>query len=413
VNHKTGHIMWMLDGYTTMADYPYSQRSSLSSLTHTSLQQGQADTQINYIRNSVKATVDAYDGTVKLYQWDNKDPVLKSWMSIFPGLVDKRSAMPADVLDHVRYPQDLFDVQRGLLAQYHISKPTDAYNGKGKWAVPPDPFADAGNQPSYYVLANKPGESGTTTPQFQLTSPMVVNGGTNLASYVSVDCDPGSNYGKITVLQVPGKSAIQGPSQIANVFKNTAPISKDISLLGQGQSSVLHGNLLTLPLGDSFLYVEPLYVQSTASGAYPTLQRVLVLYGNDRIGYGGNLQSALDDIELGRSPGSSIDNGQTTAPSTTPSNPTSSPTKSPSSGSTGTTGTSPASGPVSQQQLVQQVIAAKAALDRAYDTHDPLKVAQAQSRYNDLSTKLVNSLNKPTSSGSAKSSPAAKATPSR
>ena len=307
--------MWMVDAYTTMANYPYSERQSLSKLTGTSREQGQSNTQINYIRNSVKATVDAYTGKVTLYQWEKSDPVLKSWMNVFPGLVkpgNMGSQMPKDVLNHVRYPEDLFNVQRSLLAQYHISNPVASYNGNGKWQVPSDPFQpNAGPQPAYYVLANNPATPDTNSPQFQLTTPLTVNGANNLAAYMSADSDPGPNYGKLTVLKVPGKSNIQGPAQVANVFKSESVISRDINLLDNNQTAVQHGNLLTLPLGDSFLYVEPLYVQSTRSqSSYPTLQRVLVTYGNEK-GYASNLATALADLKDGAALGSHIEVGQT------------------------------------------------------------------------------------------------------
>ncbi len=394
VNPSNGHIVWMLDGYTTMANYPYSERQSLSELTGTSLRKDQKDTQINYIRNSVKATVDAYDGTVKLYQWDTGDPVLKAWKKVFPGLVKSKDAMPQGIRDHVRYPQDLFNVQRALLAQYHITNPVASYNGNGKWAVPSDPFA-SGDQPPYYVLANPPAGS-SQEPQFQLTSPMQVSNAPNLAAYISADSDDGPDYGKLTVLTVPGKSAIQGPGQVANVFKSEPQISKDINLLGSGQSEVLHGNLLTLPLGDSFLYVEPLYVQSTGTGtAYPTLQRVLVTYG-DKIGYGATLEDALQDIRDGRATGSSLNNlGETSGtdsgkpgstasksptPSTSASNAPTSPSTSPSTpanpGGSGQPSTVP--------QVLTQLDQARANLNKAYDTHDPVKIGQAQKRIDDL-----------------------------
>ncbi|MBO0882969.1 MAG: UPF0182 family protein, partial [Mycobacterium sp.] len=145
VDQQTGHIVWMLDGYTTMANYPYSERQSLSALTGTSLRRDQANRQINYIRNSVKATVDAYTGAVHLYAWEPSDPVLQAWRNVFPGLVQPQKDMPAAIRAHVRYPQDLFNVQRALLAQYHISNPVAAYNGKGRWGVPIDPFLGIGN----------------------------------------------------------------------------------------------------------------------------------------------------------------------------------------------------------------------------------------------------------------------------
>jgi len=404
VDQDTGHVVWMLDAYTTMANYPYSERRSLSELTHTSLRQGQQDRQINYIRNSVKATVDAYDGTVTLYQWDGSDPMLKAWMHVFPGLVkagDHGSQMPTTVREHVRYPQDLFDVQRALLAQYHISDPRASYSGKGKWTVPSDPFSNTGaDQPPYYVLANS-ADGGAAGPQFQLTTPMIVPGGANnLAAYMSVDSDYGPSYGTITVLQVPTQGNIQGPSQVANVFKSNTTISKDISLLSTGQSEVLHGNLLTLPLGDSFLYVEPLYVQATSGSSYPTLQRVLVTYG-DKIGYGANLADALADIHDNRDPGASLVLGQTTGNGGTSSTPPSqTPTPSGSSSPSTTTSTTPAATATTTQQLYDQLNQAYGELNTAKQSGDLVKIATAQQKIDDLVQKLLGQRSSPASSPS-------------
>ncbi len=299
---------------------------------------------------------------------------------------------PADIKDHVRYPQDLFDVQRGLLAQYHITDPVASYNGKGKWAVPADPFEPAaGDQPPFYVLANAP--TGTSkAAQFQLTTPMVVNNSNNLASYMSVNSDYGPGYGQISVLQAPTNSVIQGPAQVANVFKSDTQISKDISLLDTGQTRVLHGNLLTLPLGDSFLYVEPLYVQSTSSSSYPTLQRVLVTYG-DKIGYGATLADALDDIRLGRSTGASIGAlGQTTtAGGKTPTapNPSSTASSTPTSTPSSSTPSTTPAGTGSVQQLLVQLDQAVTARNAAYDSHNADRIAAAEAKVQKIADQLV------------------------
>jgi uncharacterized membrane protein (UPF0182 family) len=364
-----GRIVWIVDAYTTMANYPYSERKSLSDLTGTSIAKDQANTQINYIRNSVKATVDAYDGTVTLYQWDSNDPILKSWMKVFPGTVKPASAMPDDIRSHVRYPQDMFDVQRSLLEQYHVDDPVRFYNVADKWTVPTDPFATSGDQPPYYVLAN-PAAGKSTTPQFQLTTPMTVNNSPNLAAYISVNSDAGPDYGKMTVLVVPNKTAIQGPQQIANVFKTQSQISEDITLLDTGQSRIIHGNLLTLPLGNSFLYVEPLYVQST----YPTLQRVLVTYG-DAIGYGATLSAALSDLQPGHTVGQTLKElGATTTPPSS-----SSPTATPSS-----TGTASPTGPVSKDALLAELNSAFSELQNAYKSGDFAVIGQAQAKVQKL-----------------------------
>jgi uncharacterized membrane protein (UPF0182 family) len=373
-----GRIVWIVDAYTTIANYPYSERESLADLTGTSLATDQTDKQINYIRNSVKATVDAYNGTVTLYDWDPGDPVLKAWMKVFPGLVKPAADMPESVRQHVRFPEDLFDVQRSLLEQYHVDDPVKFYNVADKWTVPQDPFANAGSQPPYYVLANPP-TGDANTPEFQLTSPMTVNNSPNLAAYISVNSDYGADYGRMTVLVVPNKSAIQGPSQIANVFKTQSQISEDINLLDQQQTRVIHGNLITLPLGNSFLYIEPLYVQST----YPTLQRVLVTYG-DHIGYGQTLAAALSDFVPGHTTGQTLkDLGAVTPPANGSPSPTPSSSSSPAPSSSAHT--TPAPPPVaSQQQLLTQLDNAFQDLLAANRSGDFAAIGTAQAKVNQL-----------------------------
>jgi len=405
-----GRVQWIVDGYTTMANYPYSERQSLSdlttdSLTATNRTASQANSDINYIRNSVKATVDAYSGKVTLYQWDD-DPVLRSWMKVFPNLIQPKSSMPGSVLAHVRYPQDLFEVQRKQLEQYHVDDARQFYNVADKWTVPNDPYLDSATvaQPPYYVLANAPASTGAK-PQFQLTTPMKVNNSTNLAAYITVNSDPGPDYGKMTVLKVPNSTVIQGPEQIANTFNSNATISQNITLLNSGGSQVLHGNLLTLPIGNSFLYAEPLYVQASGSTGYPILQRVLVAYG-DKIGYAANLADALDNLSRGPvgvsllNGGLGNTGGQTSSPAPSTSPPA---TSSPSSGPT----TPPVTG--SQAQLVQQLNAALAKLQTAYQSGDFAAIGQAQADVQRLTTAYLKAQSatpsKPSASPSPSSSP--------
>jgi uncharacterized membrane protein (UPF0182 family) len=389
VDPSNGHIMWMVDGYTTMDNFPYSQRQSLSSLTDDSLAASnktakQPDDEINYIRNSVKATVDAYTGKVTLYQWDAKDPVLKAWMQVFPGTVHPVKDMPKTVRAHVRYPEDLFEVQRSLLGTYHVDNPVQFYNVGDKWTVPADPNASTGNQPPYYVLASDPGK-GTSAPEFQLTTPMIVNSKQNLAAYISVDSDYGKNYGKFTVLKVPTSAVSNGPEQVKNILNSNSTITKDLSLFNStgGGSTVVYGNLLTLPLGNSFLYVEPLYVQAAGgNGSFPTLARVLVTYGNKGIGYGPNLGDALLNLNQD-SVGLNIGNGSATTPTTPSPTSSSSPTPTGSStapGGSSTTPTVPATGATLDQKLASAYADLKAAVASGNKT----AVTQAVGRINQL-----------------------------
>jgi uncharacterized membrane protein (UPF0182 family) len=314
-----GKILWIIDGYTTSAGYPYSRKVSLSGSTEDALTANsaavtaQADTSINYIRNSVKATVDAYDGTVTLYQWDTKDPVLKTWSKAFPGTVKPKSAISKDLLSHIRYPEDIFRVQRDILSSYHVKNASAFYGGQDFWRVPRDPSTFGNNasaQPPYYLTLKMPGEKKAA---FSLTTPFVPRGGReNLAAFAAVNSDPGPDYGKIKVLQLQRSTNIAGPSQVSSNFEAKPEVATSLSLLRQGGASVELGNLLTLPVGGGLLYVQPVYVRATANtAAYPLLQKVLVSFG-DQIGYADTVKGALDQVfggNAGRGVGAASDAG--------------------------------------------------------------------------------------------------------
>jgi uncharacterized membrane protein (UPF0182 family) len=303
-----GKIQWIIDGYTTSASYPYSQTTTLSTATTDALTANsaavtaQANRTVNYIRNSVKATVDAYDGTVTLYQWDEKDPVLATWMKAFPGTVTPKSKMSAQLLEHIRYPEDLFRVQREVLSSYHVKTADAFYGGQDFWRVPRDPStfgANASAQPPYYLTLQMPGSK---TPSFSLTTPFVPRGGReNLSAFAVVNSTAGADYGKLTVLQLPRSTNVAGPSQVASNFEAKPEVANSLSLLRQGGSDVVLGNLLTLPVGNGLLYVQPVYVKATSNAAaYPLLQKVLVSFG-DQIGYDDTLKGALDQVFGGNS----------------------------------------------------------------------------------------------------------------
>ena len=295
-----GRIVWIVDGYTTSNGYPYSERVDLNELTTDSTGAAQTARSINYIRNSVKATVDAYDGTVTLYRWDDQDPVLKTWEKAFPGSLRPRSEMSPDLLAHVRYPEDLFKIQRDLIASYHIEDPAAFFREADFWAVPGDPSisrqaATTQNlppQPPYYVYAKFPGQ---TAPSFQLTTPLTARNRPNMAAFVTVSNEP-ETFGKITVLELPTNTAVQGPVQRGGTFQAETRASQELALLDQRGSEVVLGNLLTLPVGGTFLYVQPVYVQATQTGAggrIPELKKVFVGFG-DRIGFAATFEEALD-----------------------------------------------------------------------------------------------------------------------
>jgi uncharacterized protein len=303
-----GKIQWIIDGYTTSSGYPYSQTTALGTATTDALTTNsgavtaQRNQNINYIRNSVKATVDAYDGTVVLYQWDEKDPVLKTWMKAFPNTVTPKSKMSKELLEHIRYPEDMFRVQRDVLSSYHVQTAAAFYGGQDFWRVPRDPStfgANAGAQPPYYMTLEMPGSD---KPTFTLTTPFVPRGGReNLSAFAVVDSNNGPNYGKITVLQLPRSTNVAGPSQVASNFEAKPEVANSLSLLRQGGSDVVLGNLLTLPVGGGLLYVQPVYVRATSNtAAYPLLQKVLVSFG-DVIGFDSSLKGALDQVFGGNS----------------------------------------------------------------------------------------------------------------
>jgi len=319
-----GKVLWIIDGYTTSAGYPYSKQISLSSATsdaltaNSSAVTAQGNQSINYIRNSVKATVDAYDGTVTLYQWDKKDPVLATWSKAFPGTVTPRSKISKDLMSHIRYPEDMFRVQREILSSYHVKTAAAFYGGQDFWRVPRDPStfgANASAQPPYYLTLQMPG---VAKPEFAMTTPFVPRGGReNLSAFAVVNSDAGPNYGKITVLQLPRSTNVAGPSQVASNFEAKPEVANSLSLLRQGGSDVVLGNLLTLPVGGGLLYVQPVYVKATSnSAAYPLLQKVLVSFG-DQIGYDDTLKGALDQVFGGNSGTTSASGGSTSTTGTT------------------------------------------------------------------------------------------------
>ncbi|MEY3347294.1 MAG: hypothetical protein RIR40_1019 [Actinomycetota bacterium] len=313
-----GRVLWMIDGYTTSAGYPYSRTVDVSGATTDALNINNnpltavPNSKINYIRNSVKATVDAYDGTVTLYAWDEKDPLLQTWMKAFPGVVKAKSEMSEGLVSHVRYPEDIFRVQRDVLSLYHVKNANAFYGGQDFWRVPRDPStlgANAGAQPPYYYTLKLPGEEKAA---FSLTTPFVPRGGReNLSAFAVVNSDPGENYGKFTVLQLQRSTNIAGPSQVASNFEANPTVALSLSLLRQGGSDVVLGNLLTVPAGGGLLYVQPVYVRATANtAAYPLLQKVLVSFG-EKIGFDDTLRGALDQVFGG-------DSGSTSTGTETP-----------------------------------------------------------------------------------------------
>ncbi len=353
-----GRIVWIVDGYTTSANYPYSQRVPFGEITQDS-QTGRVQPQedVNYIRNSVKATVDAYSGKVTLYKFGPTDPVVETWDKAFGGILKPFSAMSPDLKAHLRYPEDLFKVQRQLLAQYHVTDPKVFFSREDQWEIPTDPaealnsqFAQSSGQtpvpgtpaqlqtntggpaqPPYYSLLKFPGDSGS---QFRLSTSFTFSGRPNLAAFASVSSDP-DTYGKIQLLQLPSNAQTDGPGQVANRFLTDRTVAGELFAFRRNNAEVKFGNLLTLPIGGGgLIYVQPVYVQAQGTTGFPTLQQVLVAYGT-RVAAAPSLEGALTNL-LGQ--------GGTPPPTTTP--PTTPPTEGPSASPSPSTSVPPPSGDV-------------------------------------------------------------------
>ncbi|MET9389668.1 UPF0182 family protein [Streptomyces sp. NPDC006624] len=323
-----GRIQWIVDAYTTTNGYPYSSRTTLGDTTADSLTATNDNravvaqqNQVNYIRNSVKATVDAYSGQVNLYQWDTKDPVLKTWMKAFPDTVKPKSEISQGLMDHLRYPQDLFKVQRELLTRYHVKDATTFLSGSEVWQVPDDPTNRSGSAvPPYYLSMKMPDQQAQA---FSLTTTFTPNGRDNLSAFMAVDAEAGTDgYGKIRILKLPTNTTVNGPKQVQSQFNSQEDIAESIRLLRGGDSEVEYGNLLTVPLDGGLLYVEPVYVRGGGL-KYPLLRKVLVTYGGETA-FENTLEEALDKVfgAEGTTPQPPEDEGDTTTPPPTSENPT-------------------------------------------------------------------------------------------
>lgn len=299
-----GRIVWIVDGFTTSASYPYSKTVSLRDAIADSRTPASVVSfdNINYIRNSVKATVDAYDGSVKLYAWDDEDPILQAWQKVYPATVEPISEMSADLMSHVRYPTDLFKVQRDVLGVYHIDDARSFAQEDNRWQTPDDPRAKDRLQPPYYLSMKMPGQDEPRFSMFSTFIPASAQGDTRevLMGYLAVDSDAGNKkgekaegYGKMRLLEIDTNSTVPGPGQVQNTFDSDTEIANKLNVLTLGKSDVKYGNLLTLPVGGGLLYVQPVFVQSSEGTKLPNLRKVLVAFG-DRVAFEDTLTEALD-----------------------------------------------------------------------------------------------------------------------
>ncbi len=289
-----GRVVWIWDAYTTTDMYPYSQRANLADLTDNDLQ-GQA----NYIRNSVKVVIDAYDGTTRFFLMDPEDPLILAWQRVFPDLFTPLSEASDDLRAHFRYPEDLFRVQAWQYTAYHVTEPDQFYHREDFWSLPLLPEQTGGEQdqdqqlPSsqlepYYVLMPLPGED---EARFVLFIPFTPANRPNMVAWMAAISDP-EDYGQLVSIEFPGRN-VEGPEQIAALIVADPDVSRDVSLFSQRGSRVIFGDLLAIPVGDSFLYVQPLYLRSQQTeSAIPELKRVIVAHGGS-VTMAPTLQEAL------------------------------------------------------------------------------------------------------------------------
>jgi hypothetical protein len=282
-----GRIQWVLDAYTTTTRYPYSQRTQVPNQAVTA----------NYIRNSVKVVVDAYDGTVSFYVADATDPIIQTYSAIFPNTFQPLSQLPEGLRSHLRYPSDFFDTQAKLYAQYHMQDPTVFFNREDLWEIPIAAYARSDRMDSYYLIMKLPGEE---TAEFILLVPFVPQNKDNMIAWMAARSD-GEHYGRLIVYTFPKQKLIFGPSQIESRFDQTPEISEQLTLWDQAGSSVVRGNLLAIPVEDSLMYVEPVYLQAGSSDRkerrreLPELKRVIVTHGK-RIAMAPTLDEALEQV---------------------------------------------------------------------------------------------------------------------
>ena len=282
-----GKLYWILDAYTTGSTYPYSQ-------TQTFQPNGSNPSDINYVRNSVKVVIDAYEGTTDFYIIDPKDPIIRAYAATFPNMFKPIDSMPSGLRAHLRVPEDLFNIQVQTYATYHITDPKVFFSREDVWDVPTaqsSPGSVATPVQPYYVLFRLPGEQ---NPEFLLIMPFTPLGKQNMVSWLAVRND-GANYGQYVSYVLPKDKVIFGPQQVANRINENTQISTDFTLFHQAGSQVQQGNLLVVPIGNSFLYFEPIYLRANQASSLPELKKV-ILADQTQVVYTDTLQEAIDQL---------------------------------------------------------------------------------------------------------------------
>ena len=295
-----GNLFWIIDMYTVSDKYPYAQPADTRRINENS----GLPLNFNYLRNSVKAVVNAYDGTMNFYVVDDNDPIISSYQDIFPNLFTPESSMSSELLDHIRYPEDLFTIQSDMYRDYHMTDPRVFYADEDPWVIPSDSsttprvatlrgeFTEIGFKPMlpYYLLMSLPGESDLSYLIFQPFNP---ENRPNMQSFLVADADP-ENYGQLIDFRLPKGEFVDGPSQVATRINQDPDISQIFTLLDQQGSSVIKGNLFVVPINQSILYYQPIYLQGEQN-PLPEFKFVVVVF-QDRIIMEESLSEALESI---------------------------------------------------------------------------------------------------------------------
>jgi uncharacterized membrane protein (UPF0182 family) len=283
-----GHLVYIQDAYTTSDAFPHSTWFDPSELDPKS---GLAGEFINYLRNSVKITIDAYDGTMTFYVADDADPLIRAWQGVFPQLFRPLSELPGDLRDNLRVPEEQFNVQTRMYGQYHVTQPLTFFNNTDRWTVPAPQTNDQSLPPeAYYVVMRMPGEP---KAEFLLLQPMIAQNRPNMIAWVAARNDT-ANYGQVRAYRFPSDTTIFGPAQIESRIDQDPIISSQVTLWDQAGSSVIRGNLIVVPVGESLLYLQPVYLQST-SAAFPEFQKIIVA-SPTTIVWGDSLAEALNAL---------------------------------------------------------------------------------------------------------------------
>ncbi len=281
----SGRLKYIQDAFTTSDQFPHGQEFDPGSLGATGL----GTEPFNYIRNSVKIVMDAYDGTMTFYVADNADPIIRAWQGVFPTLFHPLAELPADLVPHLRVPEELFDVQTRMFGRYHVTDPATFYTNNDLWTVPaPATSTQSLPNEAYYVMMRMPGAA---KAEFLLLQPMIPKDRPNMIAWVAAQNDPGVR-GQTTVFRFPSESSIFGPAQVEAQIDSDPVISAQTTLWDQSGSTVVRGNLIVVPVGGSLVYLQPVYLQS-ASSKFPAFQRIVVASPRNIV-WGSTLQEALN-----------------------------------------------------------------------------------------------------------------------